>query len=294
MENSLRRFAGFSYKPIDLLSTEKREKLAFISHIAASQSDSKMVELLLQYNLKRNFALGKYRDYKEFVNDEVFHSCEELFRTDIKCDWEEIESELFMIQEGNVEPKDMTSSRLDDDEYFNKLFWKVIVWAGLDEEYLNLEIDYKNTWPGYYNTSQLRNFDLVIDWLGRYRWLLFLKNLRDTGKYNVPAEHIKAFPSLPECFKNKDDFYRYIQAPQVEDLYDTHEDGTYHLKIGKKVYLAGFAHRLKDTGKLIDEIKTNQDLAKVFCTFFHINFNRKEEKQFQPDRAKTDDFLFIK
>lgn len=104
----------------------------------------------------------------------------------------------------------------------------------------------------------------------------------------------KNYPSLPDAFRDKEYFNKVLSFIKVSDLYTLYDNKTYHLKKGKKVYLAGLAQRLLDTGKLIDEIKTSQDLARVFCPFFHVKFNQNEEKQFQPDRAKVEYFDFIK
>jgi hypothetical protein len=116
------------------------------------------------------------------------------------------------------------------------------------------------------------------------------KNHKETPDFNI-----KKFPPLSECFKDKNNFNKYIlNTLQVTELYDTNEDGTYHWKRGKKASLAGLAHNLLDKGLLIDNIKTNQDLARVFCPYFHVKFNITQDKQFEPGRAKIEDFTFIK
>jgi hypothetical protein len=112
--------------------------------------------------------------------------------------------------------------------------------------------------------------------------------------YKPTKQDIKEFPPLPDCFIDKEFFYVMLEYPKVSELYTKQENSSYHLKQGKKAYLGGLAVRLLNTGKLKDVIKTNQDCARVFCRFFNVNFNAKEEKQFQPERAKTEDFDFIK
>jgi hypothetical protein len=106
------------------------------------------------------------------------------------------------------------------------------------------------------------------------------------SKSNLNTNYEKKFPPLPECFLNPTDFKRIFNIPQIADIYEVHEDGTYHLKSGKKIYLACLAQRLRDKGKLIEEIKSNQDLARTFCPYFNIEFNSKHEKQFEPDRIE--------
>jgi|WetSurMetagenome_2_1015567.scaffolds.fasta_scaffold141207_2 hypothetical protein len=109
---------------------------------------------------------------------------------------------------------------------------------------------------------------------------------KDEGKSSV---------QLPDCFLDKKYFETILNHPKVSDLYTKDSDGRLILKPNKKTHLAGLAHRLFEQGKLNpDIIKTYQDLARVFCPYFHVSFNPNGDKQFQPDRAKTDVFFFIK
>lgn len=124
-------------------------------------------------------------------------------------------------------------------------------------------------------------------------WLDFLENKLKEISEGVPKVKIE-YPPLPECFNDKSYFVSLIKSPRINELFDIHTDGTYHLKNNKKSYLAGLAHQLLNLGKLVNDIKTSQDLARVFCPFFNVNYNAIEEKQFQPDRAKTDYFDFLK
>jgi hypothetical protein len=128
-------------------------------------------------------------------------------------------------------------------------------------------------------------------------WLVFLKEKKKSLKYQSKSEDTpnKSYPPLPDCFIDKNYFDQLLQYPKVAELYIIYSDKSYNLKNGRKAYLGGLAHKLNNIGKLNkDIIKTNQDLARVFCPYFHVKFNNKEEKQFQPDRAKIDYFDFIK
>jgi hypothetical protein len=116
------------------------------------------------------------------------------------------------------------------------------------------------------------------------KMLLTLNQLLTT-----PKSFKKKFPPLPDCFKEKKDWEIIINSIQLNDYFEPLENNTYKWK-GNKNELAGLAHRNMNLGKLIDSIKTNQDLAKVFCSYFAVEFNPKEEKSFQPDRAKI--YLF--
>jgi hypothetical protein len=186
---------------------------------------------------------------------------------------------------------------IDHDEYYELLFRNVLVDIGLMEEYLNADINLNENTDWMQLVGKLKQFKEITDLLGRFMWSVYLLNSIELKLDNYSINTNKEFrslPTLPECFVIKEDFFKYLSIPQVTDLYDIDEKGNYYLKQGKKAFLAGFAHTLKNKGKLIDTIKSSQDLAKVFCSFFHVPYNKIEEKQFQPDRAKIEDFFFIK
>lgn len=103
----------------------------------------------------------------------------------------------------------------------------------------------------------------------------------------------RMFPDLPDCFIDKNYFLEVLDNPRVRELYTVMANGSYQWT-DKKMNLAGFAIRLYSTGKLNNEIiKSNQDLAKVFCPFFNVRFDIKGDKQFQANRADLSIFDFI-
>jgi hypothetical protein len=111
-----------------------------------------------------------------------------------------------------------------------------------------------------------------------------------------PSDSINdSLPPLQDCLIDKTYFYNDIlKNPKVSDHFTILEDGSYNWKRTKSL-LAGLAIRLNDTGKINNDIiKSNQDLARVFCPFFNVKFDPVREKQFEEKRAKTFDFYFIK
>lgn len=91
-------------------------------------------------------------------------------------------------------------------------------------------------------------------------------------------------PELANCFLDNGEFIKIMSMPQIVDLYSISDDGKYHW--GKsKIMLAVFAHKLYNTGKLNRSLSF-QDLAKVFCSYFNMPYNPREEKSFQPDRVE--------
>lgn len=103
----------------------------------------------------------------------------------------------------------------------------------------------------------------------------------------------KTFPALPDCFIDKDYFSELLKKPVISDHFTIQENGSYKWH-GKKYLLGSLAVWLLNNSKLISDIKTNQDLAKVFCPFFNVRFNEYQEKQFQPDRIDFNYFDFLK
>lgn len=100
-------------------------------------------------------------------------------------------------------------------------------------------------------------------------------------------------PPLPDCFKDERELWRILNIPKVEDLY-TLNDGKYYLQKDKKTHLAALAHRLLSLGKFKDFITTGQDLARVFCPFFNVTFNKKYEYSFKKSKSELIDFDNIK
>jgi len=99
-------------------------------------------------------------------------------------------------------------------------------------------------------------------------------------------------PHLPECFINVKDWESILQDSRVQDFCEKTEIGT-HRWIGKKNLLAGLAWRLLNKNKLIASINSGQQLAKIFCSYFGVKFNPKDERQFRPERALIDRFRWI-
>lgn len=284
------------YNWLSELDPKKKEKYQFIMIRAYDMAYDRKLILSEQFDLRMALAFGKYKDFKEFVNDELFKASEELTRVDIDIDWTYLNDELLNIKKEIKTAMDENRYKyyIDHDEESEVLFHRVFIDAVLVEEYLNSDIDLENP-PSWGNIGEeLKDFNKVVELIGRYFWIVYLLNLVASNLDKKEVKPTKNFPPLPECFVNGEDFNKYFHIPQIKDLYDVNEKGLYYLKQGKKAFLSGLAHTLKNKGKLSESIKTSQDLAKVFCSFFHVPFNKIEEKQFQPDRARIEYFNFIK
>jgi hypothetical protein len=170
--------------------------------------------------------------------------------------------------------------------------------TGINPFLINVTTMEKAKPKGFANPDVNTDFEMVTKYLSfddLYKRLnKFLSNLNflyeqlemKTKRENKQDKILEnKFPPLPDCFIDPADFKKYFHAPQIADIYEAYDDGTFHLKKGKKSYLACIAQRMSAKGKLIEEIKSNQDLAKVFCPYFNVDYDDKHEKQFEPKRA---------
>ena len=121
----------------------------------------------------------------------------------------------------------------------------------------------------------------------------YYTELDSIGDQVIKKTTDEILPSLPDCFNDKEYFWQLIQNPRIADYYTILDNGSYNW-IANKDLLAGLAVTLLRKDKLSPVIKTNQDLARVFCPFFNVKYNEKEEKSFQQNRAKTYLFDFIR
>lgn len=189
MEIYSKAMFGNNWVSLDTLSPLQRRNFKFINSFAESYSSGRMYELLHQYNLRRRFALYKYESYKQFTKEELFKACEELARVDLPIDFKK----LNLLESLNIKYRKQKvirptiARRLGDDEQMTILFWRVILHTGLAEEYLQMQIDFKNIFPRSYDVKNFKDFDKVIELLGRFRWLRFLKEIVDNEEYDLPA-----------------------------------------------------------------------------------------------------------
>lgn len=286
------------YNWLDGLDSKKRQVFQFIMVMIHDWSNERRKELWQQYNFRRHFAFtsGKYKNIKTFLKAELYRASEELTRAELPCDWDFLSLKLSKLKNDIdlAKKENRFTYIIDYDDEYEILYKDVLMNAHLLEEYLNTNIDTENPGSFWQLMEKIKYSEKMVDLLGRFYWLGDLINIIESGEHPLKEKSAIQFPPFPECFINKDDFKKYINHPRVEELYFTDEEGKYHLKTGRKSSIAGFAHNLKIKKKLIDTIKTNQDLAKVVCDFFHESYNKIEEKQFQPERAKIDEFSFIK
>lgn len=121
-------------RKLESFNPETKAKFDFIFKLATKYSRSSMVELLNQYNLRRHFALPKYKKYKDFAYDELFKAGEELTRINFNCNWHELDYELTKILEDIEKTKDIASWTTEHIEERKILLLSIIVSSGLFNE----------------------------------------------------------------------------------------------------------------------------------------------------------------
>jgi len=141
------------------------------------------------------------------------------------------------------------------------------------------------------HSKYLENLPLSGDELIRVRYsydkmLLTLRQL-----LNKPEAKDNKIPSFEKCFWDYDFWTGLMTDPRILDKCELLENNTYKWK-GTKEDLAGLAHVLNNRDKLIRTF-SGQDLARIFCPYFNVDFKPGMEKSFQPDRAECDKFYYI-
>jgi hypothetical protein len=289
------------------LPNDERDKFKFIQSIAIYYSPIRLWELFEQYSIRRQFYNNKFEDLESFAKDELYNASKELTQIPLFCGWDDMVEEIKRIK-ANYKKAGRKDEYFEHDYLEGKMhvFFRDIIYyrspngINLADEYYSQNIDVNSSYYVVYDIRKLKDFDKVIDIMARFQWLIIMFRNVESKSYNTEIEKPDwipkpKFPPLPDCFSDMDYFINVIlKNPKVSDLFTVDEKGLYYLKKNKKAYLGGLAVRLLNIGKLKYFIKTNQDLARVFCPFFHVEFNPVEEKQFQPDRAKTDLYSFIK
>ncbi len=108
---------------------------------------------------------------------------------------------------------------------------------------------------------------------------------------NKPEAKDNKIPSFEKCFRDYDFWTGLMTDPRILDKCESLENNTYKWK-GTKEDLAGLAHVLNNRDKLIRTF-SGQDLARIFCPYFNVDFKPGKEKSFQPDRAECEKFYYI-
>lgn len=208
---------------LNRLNNEQREKYWFLNDVAITNSQTRMEDLMERFNLRSSFVPPKGKSYKESANDELVKVSEELTRTDLSPNWPKIHAELLYIQDkikkAKIENKDFFY--IDHEERMDLFFWEIVNQDGLIFDYLNQEFDYENIDESEFDIKSHREFDKIVDFMGRFRWLVELLNIVEDESYNSNAEKSRRRRLKPlsykELFRNPD------HAKKVKEILETEE-----------------------------------------------------------------------
>lgn len=266
-------------------------------------SDEKFDDLWWRYYIRRKFALNRFKDYETFTKDELYQASENLSRLALKdFFWTELSNQLaetikvlesLIIIDRKFNPFDYEAAINQVDYRQRFLLITILSNDRLCESYYTGDIKVTKD-IALFDTTTLIDFDLIVELLATFKLILYLSSVVITKSYdNAAPPPGKKLPDLPDCFVRREEFDEVMKYPQIQELYTQNENGEYRWAPNKKNKLAGFAHRLNNTGKLKPGL-SNQDLARIFCPYFNIPFNPIDDRVFHPDRARFDEFNFIR
>jgi DNA-dependent RNA polymerase auxiliary subunit epsilon len=190
------------------LDSDKRFKFEFINSLATTHSDIRIGELHEQYLIRRRVAVPKYKDYKDFENDELFKANDDLRSVNLPCDLMKFYGELRDIdyEIDKAKEENRYNQIIDHQSNMIYLFSSIFFEAQL-EEYLNMSFDFDITIPYYekYDIKNLKDFDKVIELLALFKWIVRLKNMIETVDYNRKKTDVrekKELESFDSLFLN--------------------------------------------------------------------------------------------
>lgn len=194
---------GFCKKMLKEFNPEERSKFDFIYILAMIHSNIRIDEMIDQYNLRRHLALGKYKTLKDFDKDELFNAGKDLTQINLGCDWEELNLIVIKTLEWYMETKESGPWLIGRTDDLKIHFLGVIWYAGLVEEYLKMDIDFKNIWTNDYDINNLKDFDKVIELFIAFKWIIYLNGMIETGKYEKRSDDSTSELALIAFYKNE-------------------------------------------------------------------------------------------
>jgi len=203
------------------LGTGEREKYDFLTDLALWHGSIRAGQLREQHNMR--FASISRKNLKSFAEEELARATDELTRISFPCDWRSINREIVKVREKlqwrkSKDPIIVTEEQLEEDlvvinneedelllkigdEFVNsvsipvEILFKHLMYdshysnldtGGLSKEYL--QHDYSDADYTDFDYSHLRDFDKIVELIGRLWWLIKLLNIIADGAYDQPAK----------------------------------------------------------------------------------------------------------
>ena len=184
---------------LESFSQEVKREFDIVYQLALAFSGARLAELSNKHNLRRHFALQKFKNYKEFVVDELINAGYELTQIDLNCDWEELNDQLSQILRKLKDINYPAKWEHDLKEEIRILLLSIIISSNLEREYFQKNIDFNSSRSFKYYAENLKDIDKVTELFAQIRWTIFLNRMIETGEFNKKAvikPEKKTFESL--------------------------------------------------------------------------------------------------
>lgn len=160
------------------LSSDRRSNFERLRIEAMRQADDNIImDLMHKFNIKSIFSHMKYPSSQQFVMEVIFNAADNLSKIwRSSCTLFNIQRELYCIK--NSDEKYETSPFFNDSDNESYLFASLI-WDFKDV-YLNTSI--KSYSSGYLDTSELEDFDLIVEFITWFKWIEHLMRMLKEGK----------------------------------------------------------------------------------------------------------------
>lgn len=287
---------------IKSLNRSQIERFGFLSHVVMNDSEVRADILEEQYGLRRSFALGRYKTYKEFANHELFNASDELTRADLEIYWPELRDWLQYSRESmQTELLNTDYGVRNFEALIPYLFYLVASQIGLLSYYMDLEIDTVNTPTSEFDTKTVRDLDKIIDFLGRFRWIVRLQTIIANEEYDEIPKERRSTLTFAKLFNREG--RANIPKEVIRLLGPGQADGWDYNDTGKMVWVYGKLkssvvipfHLLVEMGYIKLDTRLKAEYIKTWLKEFGIAFDIKERKRYdKPPKApeETDHFLY--
>jgi hypothetical protein len=140
---------------------------------------------------------------KTMGEEELRRASDELTRIEFPCDWQWVRLELLEAKGEILRAKERGEQYKSFGHYHNEdiLFMGLISGAGLLNEYLGTEVGPLPEDLSEYNTGGLKDFDRIVEFMGRFGWVVLLMAMVEFGKYGSPLEREVRKLSFRDLFR---------------------------------------------------------------------------------------------
>lgn len=304
------------------LGDEERDKYEFLTDLALWHGSIRAGQLREQYNMR--FVSNNRKNLKAFAEGELVRASDDLTRISFPCDWHFINQEIAGVRERlqwrkSEDPIIVTEEMLEGDlvvldndedelllmvgdEYWNNvdidydILFKHLMYdshhsnleiGGLSREYL--KYDFSDADHTDFDYSHLRDFDKVVELIGRLRWLFELMNIVEGENYDKQAAD-KTIPrrTLADIVIQYIWEGRLITTDNKDEIAaEITKAGILSLKNGNKLYNkhCDYIKNCTRTGDLGDD-KKNRNHYQVLLRAYK-NLKNKEHQQVAEKEIST-------